>query len=314
MNYQFGKIILAAIVLVAIRAMSEEVVDAAGHTMDIEERIKTMDRGKKMSDTHVVAERERLMRSRMEAMRAAATATKSRGEVSEPKELIPIHDPVQHEASDREIKDTLISATAPICDCDAKRKVYDRAVSLCAGDDARFSRIVVEIARERPDRLPWALCALANHGSTENLPFLHEYTNDTNYAALAVRAIVCIEGINVDSVGLVDSMMNKNLKNEHDKYSLCAAVAYAGKRKGVTTGNRNLAISSLKRYSRTIPVTALWADGFLLSLDPDYETSDDRKALLREVAERRVNDYQIDYATNALKRIDAKIQAERKGD
>ena len=49
-------------------------------------------------------------------------------------------------------------------------------------------------------------------------------------------------------------------------------------------------------------------------LDPDYETSDDRKALLREVAERRVNDYQIDYATNALKRIDAKIQAERKGD
>ena len=314
MNYQFGEVILAAIVLVAIRAMSEEVVDAAGHTMDIEERIKTMDRGKKMSGTHVVAERERLMRSRMEAMRAAATATKSRGEIPEPKELIPIHDPVRHEASDREIKDTLISATAPICDYDAKRKVYDRAVSLCAGDDARFSRIVVEIARERPDRLPWALCALANHGSTENLPFLHEYTNDTNYAALAVRAIVCIEGINVDSVGLVDSMMNKNLKNEHDKYSLCAAVAYAGKRKGVTTGNRNLAVSALKRYSRTIPVTALWADGFLLSLDPDYETSDDRKALLREVAERRVNDYQIDYATNALKRIDAKIQAERKGD
>ena len=82
----------------------------------------------------------------------------------------------------------------------------------------------------------------------------------------------------------------------------------------MTTGNRNLAVSVLKRYSRTIPVTSLWADEFLLSLDPDYETSDDRKALLREVAARRVNDYQIDYATNALKRIDAKIQAERKGD
>ena len=33
-----------------------------------------------------------------------------------------------------------------------------------------------------------------------------------------------------------------------------------------------------------------------------------------ETAYRRFNDYQIDYATNALKRIDAKIQAERKGD
>ena len=314
MNYQVGKIILVAVALVAIRTMGEDVANVDGHSRNLKDRMETLRNGKIASDMAAAAERERRLRSRMEAMRAAATATKSRGEVPEPKELIPIHDPVQHEASDREIKDTLISATAPICDCDAKRKVYDRAVSLCAGDDARFSRIVVEIARERPDRLPWALCALANHGSTENLPFLHEYTNDTNYAALAVRAIVCIEGINVDSVGLVDSMMNKNLKNEHDKYSLCAAVAYAGKRKGVTTGNRNLAISSLKRYSRTIPVTALWADGFLLSLDPDYETSDDRKALLREVAERRVNDYQIDYATNALKRIDAKIQAERKGD
>ena len=128
MNYQFGEIILAAIVLVAIRAMSEEVVDAAGHTMDIDERIKTMDRGKKMSDTHVVAERERLMRSRMEAMRAAATATKSRGEVPEPKELIPIHDPVRHEASDREIKDTLISATAGV---EAKtRKCQKKTIDL----------------------------------------------------------------------------------------------------------------------------------------------------------------------------------------
>ena len=86
------------------------------------------------------------------------------------------------------------------------------------------------------------------------------------------------------------------------------------KRAQVDASRKALAVSTLKRYSRTIPVTSLWADEFLLSLDPSYETSDDRKALLREVAERRMNDYQIDYATNALKRIDAKIQAERKAD
>ena len=86
------------------------------------------------------------------------------------------------------------------------------------------------------------------------------------------------------------------------------------KRAQVDASRKALAVPTLKRYSRTIPVTSLWADEFLLSLDPSYETSDDRKALLREVAERRMNDYQIDYATNALKRIDAKIQAERKAD
>ena len=314
MNYQVGKIILVAVALVAIRTMGEDVANVDGHSRNLKDRMETLRNGKIASDMAAAAERERRLRSRMEAMRAAATANRPKEDAHVSKDSNPRQDSFRHEASDREIKDTLISATAPICDYDAKRKVYDRAVSLCAGDDARFSRIVVEIARERPDRIPWALCALANHGSTENLPFLHEYTNDTNYAAMAVTAIVCIEGINADSVGLVDSMMNKNLKNEHDKYSLCAAVAHAGNRKGVTTGNRNLAVSVLKRYSRTIPVTSLWADEFLLSLDPDYETSDDRKALLREVAGRRVNDYQIDYATNALKRIDAKIQSERRGD
>ena len=216
MNYQVGRIIMAAVALVAIRTMGEVVADYAGHAKIAkmtEERLDAMKGGKRASDMDVAADRESRLRSRMEAMRAAATANRPKEDAHVSKDSNPRQDSFRHEASDREIKDTLISATAPICDYDAKRKVYDRAVSLCAGDDARFSRIVVEIARERPDRISWALCALANHGSTENLPFLHEYTNDTNYAAMAVTAIVCIEGINADSVGLVDSMMNKNLKN-----------------------------------------------------------------------------------------------------
>ena len=314
MNYQVGTIILAAVALAAIGTMGEVVVDDAVHAKMPGERLDAMRSGKRASDMDVAAERERRLRSRMEAMRAAATTNRSKEDAHVSKASDTRQDSFRHEASDREIKDLLISATAPICDFDARGNAYDRAVSLCEGDDARFSRIVVEIARERPDRLPWALCALANHGSAENLPFLYEYTNDTDYAALAVKAIVYVEGVNDSSVGLVDYIMNKKLKNEHDKYSLCAAVAYAGKREGVTPGNRDLAVTTLKRYSRTIPVTSLWADEFLLSLDPSYETSEDRKALLREVAARRVNDYQIDYATNALKSIDAKIQAGRKGD
>ena len=314
MNYQVSKIILASVVLVAIVTMGEVVVGDAGHTKMPKERLDAMKSGKRASDVDVAADRERRLRSRTEAMRTAATVNRSKEDAHVSKNANPRQDSFRHEASDREIKDLLISATAPICDFDARGKVYDRAVSICDGDDARFSRIASEIARERPDRLPWALCVLANHGSAENLPFLYEHTNDTDYAALAVKAIVYIEGVNDSSVELVDYIMNKKLKNEHDKYSLCAAVAHAGKREGVSIVNRDLAVTTLKRYSRTIPATALWADEFLLSLDPSYETSEDRKALLREVAERRVNDYQIDYATNALKRIETKIQTERMED
>jgi len=314
MNHQVEKLILAAVALFAIRAMCEEVVDVAGPAEKLEGLQDSTRSLKRVSDMDGVSERDRRLRSRMEAMRAAATAHKSKRGVPVSKDSNPKPDSFRHEASDREIKDLLISATAPICDFDARRKVYDRAVSLCEGDNARFSRIVVEIAREHTDRLPWALCALANHGSAENLPFLYEYTNDTNYAALAVKAIVYIEGVNDSSVELVDCIMNKKLKNEHDKYSLCAAVANAWKREGVTTINRDLAVTTLKRYSRTIPVTSLWADEFLLTLDPSYETSEERGAMLREVASRRVNDCQVDYATNALKKIAAKLQMQKTND
>ena len=142
------------------------------------------------------------------------------------------------------------------------------------------------------------------------MPFLLSYTNDLNFAARAVSAVILIDGITSNSVELANDIMYRNLKREHDRYDICSALAYAAKRDDVSSSDKRLSISSLKRYSRTIPVTSLWADEFLLSLDPAYETSEDRKALLREVAERRVNDYQVDYATNALKRIDAKVTAD----
>jgi hypothetical protein len=108
-------------------------------------------------------------------------------------------------------------------------------------------------------------------------------------------------------------MSNEDMRTGK-RYALCSAISRMANRAQEDESRKALAVSTLKQYSRTIPVTSLWADEFLLSLDPSYETSEDRKALLREVAERGVNDCQIDYATNALKRIDAKIQSERKGD
>ena len=220
----------------------------------------------------------------------------------------------QQPITDKEIKAAFLSATAPAFCGNRAMGAYKHAIELCQGDDRRIARIAKEIAVEHTNRVPWAISALINHGSSEDVPFLFSYKNDLNFAAQAVSAVILIGGITSNSVELANDIMYRKLEREHDRYDICSALAYAAKRDEVSAADKRLSISSLKRYSRTIPATALWADEFLLSLDPDYETSDDRKALLREVAERRVNDYQIDYATNALKRIDARIQAERKGD
>ena len=213
-----------------------------------------------------------------------------------------------------EVKAAFLSATVPSFCGNVSKATYDHALKLCGGDGRLISRIAKEIAAERPDRIPWAISALANHGSTDDVPFLIGYTNDVNYAARAISAVICISGVTSNAVELADNIMYGNLKRSHDGYDICSALAYATKKDGASSDSKQLSIAVLKKYSRTIPVTSLWADEFLLSLDPSYETSEDRKALLREVAARRVNDYQIDYATNALKRIDAKIQSERKGD
>ena len=133
-------------------------------------------------------------------------------------------------------------------------------------------------------------------------------------ASNAAHALICIEGVTDSAIACANAAMSNVDMRTGKRYALCSAISRMANRAQEDESRKALAVSTLKQYSRTIPVTSLWADEFLLSLDPSYETSDDRKALLREVAARRVNDYQIDYATNALKRIDAKIQAERKGD
>ena len=77
-------------------------------------------------------------------------------------------------ATDSDIKSVLISATAPVCDYEATMRCYNHAVALCGGDNDRFSRIAIEIAKERPDRITWAIMELSSRGSIKNLPFLYE--------------------------------------------------------------------------------------------------------------------------------------------
>ena len=204
--------------------------------------------------------------------------------------------------SDEKIKGAfLLSSDSTSCG-NIPSLAYEHAFKLCGADNRRRSRIVVEIAREHPDRVPWALSELSVCGSREDIPFICEWTNDVRCVANAAHALLCIEGVTSNTIACVNTAISTEGIDPVKRYALCSAIARMAKAEKDDPSCKALAISSLKRYSRTIPATALWADGFLLSLDPDYETSDDRKALLREVAERRVNDYQIE------------IQAERKGD
>lgn len=212
---------------------------------------------------------------------------------------------------DEKIRNAFLVASDPAYCGSFHSLAYEHAVKLCGVDRRRRVRIVVDIAQEYPDRVPWVLSELSVCGTREDVPFVCGWTNDVRNVANAAHALICIEGVASNTIECADMALSMANIGRMKCYALCSAIARMAKRSGASEENRKLGVSALKRYSRTIPATALWADEFLLSLDPAYEASDDRKALLREVAERRVNDYQIDYATNALKRIDAKVQTKK---
>ena len=215
---------------------------------------------------------------------------------------------------DKKIKDAFLVASDQSFCGDIPSQAYTYALKLCGEDNRQRSRIVVQIAREHPERAAWALSELSACGSTEDVPFIYEWTNDVQCVANAAHALICIEGVTDSAIACANAAMSNVDMRTGKRYALCSAISRMANRAQEDESRKALAVSTLKRYSRSIPVTSLWVDEFLLSLDPSYETSDDRKALLREVAARRINDYQIDYATNALKKIDAKIKSERMGD
>ena len=202
--------------------------------------------------------------------------------------------------ADSDIKDAFLAALSSRPCGNGIVNAYAHAVKLCGEDSRRRARIVVEIARENPDRVPWALSELSVCGTREDVPFICEWTNDVRCVANAAHALICIEGVTSNTIAYVSRAMDKEDVSPGKRYALCSAIARMAKAEKGDPLCKALAASALKRYSRTIPVTSLWADEFLLTLDPSYETSEERGEMLREVVSRRVNDWQVDYATNAL--------------
>ena len=215
---------------------------------------------------------------------------------------------------DKQIKAAFLTASAPRRCGTEGIGAFNRAVALCDGDNCLISRIATEIATEHANRVPWAIGVLSKYGSKENIPFLLGFTNDVRYCERAAHALLCIDGVTEETVEIANRAVMRDPNDSGEKYAICSAISRLSSKDGEMSKSRSLAISTLKRYSRTIPVTSLWADEFLLSLDPSYETSEERREMLREVASRRVNDWQINYATNALKKIDVKLQVQKTND
>jgi len=114
-----------------------------------------------------------------------------------------------------------------------------------------------------------------------------------------------------NSMAAAANVMKIGVATPSYRYHVCAAIANVAKGLSNSADSWRLATATLKKYAKECKEVVISADKFLVEIDPAYETSEDRRTLLREVAARRLNDYQVNYATNALNRIRDRLRADK---
>ena len=208
-------------------------------------------------------------------------------------------------ATDADIKNAFLAATAPRCDYGKTKKYYDYAVALCGGDDRRLCRIAIEIAKERPDRSVWAIHEVGLRGSAEHLPFLYSFTNDVRLCDIVAESIILTEGVTSNSLALAAHVVDQATDDPHKAYLVYSALSCAASKVGATSECKAAVASFLERSTDKLPCSAIWADMFLLSIDETYPQSDRRKMILEKIARLKHNEFQTTYAEQALRSIKA---------
>ena len=85
--------------------------------------------------------------------------------------------------------------------------------------------------------------------------------------ANAAHALLCIEGVTSNTIACVNAAISREGIDPVKRYAICSAIARMAEAEKDDPLCKALAISALKRYAKTIPVTSLWADEFLLTLE-----------------------------------------------
>ena len=207
--------------------------------------------------------------------------------------------------SDEEILSTLATVQRGGCDLDLFSSMYKKAIAACNGDKERLSRLFVRLAVEKARCKKWAITRLSKYGTESALPFLYSQTNDIRVCESVAYAVVNIEGVTSNSIAIINKAFKHPPSNSNKKYAICASIRKKALLSPRNSVGRNLAIENLKRYAKEIPSLAAWADEFVVSLDPQYENSDERMKILEEIAEKNPHDFHRQHATNAVKRIKA---------
>ena len=84
---------------------------------------------------------------------------------------------------------------------------YDYAFRMADNDTNRFARVLRELAVENTNQTRRAIRSLGIYATHDSLPFLYSYATNAQYGADALKAVFAIEGVNSNSLAVVQSYL-----------------------------------------------------------------------------------------------------------
>lgn len=228
--------------------------------------------------------------------------------------------------SDETIKQTFIDYLRPRTvdkdfDSPGRKELID--VVQLRSDTNRLARLLVELARTNDAwYVDMAMWQLEKYATSEQLPFL--YSCATNPASLsapinsavsdkAIRAILNVEGVTSNSVAILKDYLMKTWQSQYvhwDKTYNCEYLVNRMKKQVISSNVSNQVMNVFLQYANSNNICVEKIDKILIGFSNGYKISKRRLKCLRSVHTMGVDEYCINYVTNAIGELVAYPEAD----
>ena len=182
------------------------------------------------------------------------------------------------------------------------------------GDTNRLARILAEIAQTNN---AWysemAMWELEKYGTTAQLPFLYSCATNPIIGDRAVRSVLNIEGVTSNSIDIAQRyLMSTNVfprAKQHDRSLICEELLTRVFESADLSPLRPLCLSNALEFAQNANTMHISLNDAIFAVDPTYQYSKRRLAVMRAAQNRCVNQGLYNYVTNAINELVAYPEA-----
>ena len=215
------------------------------------------------------------------------------------------------DCSDDDVRRLVIRSGSYIDNPELAREDFRLARDLCEADTNRFARILYELAQTGDMRVKDRMISrLGRYGTAAELPFLYSMATNARHGATAVKAILRLEGVTSNSVCCVNRYLADSQSGDRNCYYVCETLLVQAKNIPLASEVRSNALSVARQFMASRNIYHDWLDHSMKCADATYSVSKRRLAVLRSVAARTQDPWDLLYVTNAINELVAYPEAE----